>query len=77
MNRMQQVQARTSARLVSDERPTIPAPAYAACRAAAMRAQIAHELLVEDRLAVLAAVNSERPTVPAPAPESWDCEVES
>jgi len=31
------------------ERPTTPAPAYAACRAAALRAQLAHECLTETR----------------------------
>lgn len=65
MNRLQQVQARTAAALKA-ERPTIPAPAYAACRAAALRAQIAHEQLV-----------CERETWPAPASADLDWEVES
>lgn len=81
MNRIQSVQARASAQLsapADSDRPTIPAPAYAACRAAALRAQIAYELLVEDRLAALRAGASERETWPAPAPDGdWDCEVES
>jgi hypothetical protein len=55
----------------SSERPTIPAPAYAACRASAMRAQVAYEMLLEDRLAALNA--SARPTLPAP---SGDVELE-
>lgn len=29
-----------------DNRPTVPAPAYAACRAAALRAELAHEELL-------------------------------
>lgn len=46
MNRIQQVQARASARLRTpeEERPTIPAPAFAACRAAALRAQLDWEV---------------------------------
>jgi hypothetical protein len=57
----------------SSERPTIPAPAYAACRASAMRAQVAYEMLLEDRLAALNASASARPTLPAP---SGDVELE-
>ncbi len=53
----------------SSERPTIPAPAYAACRASAMRAQVAYEMLLEDRLAALNARACERPTLPASAPD--------
>lgn len=57
MNRIETVAARHE-----HERPTIPAPAYAACRAAALRAQIAHELLTE------------RETRPAPAAVEWEVE---
>lgn len=48
-----------------DNRPTVPAPAYAACRAAALRAQLAHELLIEETCA--------RETWPAPASD-WEVE---
>lgn len=44
MNQIQKIQARIDAS--RQARPTVPAPAYAACRAAALRAQIAHEELV-------------------------------
>ena len=68
MNRIEQTVSR-----IANERPTIPAPAFAACRAAAIRAQIAHELLLEEQLREACA----RPTVPAPAIDielDWDVE---